>query len=111
MSKYHFIMKNFQAIQESAGGAPNLPYFVENKLFRSTEQYRTGQEIKTAAGLPLDAQLFLAVTPPWTDEEIGNDVSVDIGRAELEHFYVKNQLPYTLNGTPFESKSQFIQGS
>jgi hypothetical protein len=103
-------MKQYHTTQEGGGGKPTIPYYVENQLFNSKEQYRTGLEIRLIANLPPDSQLFLAVTPPWQDEEIGNDFRVDLARVEIEHFYVKKKLPYILNGASFESKSQFIQG-
>lgn len=103
-------MKTYHSIHEGGGSVPTVNYYVENELFRSAEQYRTGLEIKKIAGLPPDAQLFLAVTLPYADEEIHDNTRVDLARTEIEHFYVKKNLPYMVNGVDFESFSRYIQG-
>ncbi|MDR3714752.1 MAG: multiubiquitin domain-containing protein [Puia sp.] len=103
-------MRQYHHNQEGGGAIPHIPFYVENQLFKSAEQYRTGLEIKKIAGLSSEVQLLLAVTPPYEDEEIHNDTSVNLARTEIEHFYVKKKLPYSINGTTFESHSQYIQG-
>lgn len=103
-------MNTLEQRQQEGGTVAELPFYVGNRLFKSTKQHSSGLEIKGLAGLPAEADLFLAVTPPWQDERIGNEDRVDLARTEIEHFYVKVSLPYTLNGVAFESRSQYIQG-
>jgi hypothetical protein len=103
-------MNTVEQKQQEGGKVAELPFYVRNQIFRSKDQHLSGLEIKRMAGLPPEADLFLAVTPPWQDERIGNEDRVDLARTEIEHFYVKANLSYTLNGVAFDSRSQYIQG-
>ena len=47
-----------------------LKYFVDGRPIISKSQYITGEEIKIAAGLPLDVELFLDVPEGWQDQRI-----------------------------------------
>jgi hypothetical protein len=103
-------MKLYHPTHDGVSDSRTIPYYVENQVFKSKEQYQTGLEIKKIAGLPENAELFLAVAPPYSDEQIYNDTNVNLARTEIEHFYVKKKLPYSLNGTAYESQSRYVQG-
>ena len=83
---------------------------IEGKPFLWPEEYITGAEVKGLARLPMDSELFLSVEPPFKDELVANGDKVNVARMELEHFYIKKKLDYSINGQPFESFSQFISG-
>jgi hypothetical protein len=63
------------------------------------------------AGIPLEAVLYLAVQAGYDPELIGNDTKVDLARKDIEHFFVKDKLKFTINGVQFISYLQYILGS
>ncbi|WEK35886.1 MAG: multiubiquitin domain-containing protein [Candidatus Pseudobacter hemicellulosilyticus] len=97
-------------IHAGAGGSRTLSFTVEGKTYTTNEQFLTGAEIKRIAGLSADVELYLSISSPWKDDQITDQEQVDLARPEIEHFYVKKKLPYKINGQPFESESQYIQG-
>lgn len=90
---------------------PNtLTLIVEGKSYNWNQQYITAAQIRHLAGLPGDTELYLSVPEPWKDEAITDDAPVDLARPEIEHFYIKKKLAYTINGVEFESDRQYIKG-
>lgn len=80
-----------------------LKYFVDGKPFFSKSQYITGEEIKIAAGLPLDIELFLNVPEGWQDQRIGNEDRVNLARPGQERFISKRKTVIIfVNGTRYE---------
>jgi len=103
-------MKDLKA-QERPGGRQALTFTVEGKPFETFDQYKTGAELKQLGGIPLGAELFLAVEEGYEPELIRNDTPVDLARKEVEHFFVKVKLTFTINGMSFISYEQYIKGS
>lgn len=96
---------------QRADGRQALTFTVEGKSFETFDQYKTGAELKQLAGMPLETELFLAVEEGYDPELIGNDDKVDLARTDVEHFYVKVKLKFTINGVQFISYEQYIKGS
>jgi hypothetical protein len=96
--------------QERPDGRQALAFTVEAKAFETFDQYKTGAELKELAGIPLNTELFLAVEEDYEPELIGNDTPVDLARKDVEHFFVKAKLKFTINGVPFISYDQCILG-
>lgn len=99
-------------------GAPNaqkdkvpLKFVIEGKEYESFDQYKTGAELKHLAGIPLDTELFLAISKPYKDELIENDKSVNLARPETEYFFVKKKLHFTINQVSFTWYRQYITGA
>jgi hypothetical protein len=88
-----------------------LLFFIDGKQFETFEQYLTGAALKKLAGIPEDVKLYLAVQEGYEPELIENDKEVDIARKDVEHFFVKDKLKFTINGEPFISYVQYIKGS
>src|SRR5258708_34942797 len=63
------------------------------------------------AGIPLDTDLFLEVQEGYEPELIENEKEVDLARKDVEKFFVKIKLKFTINGQPFISYEQYIKGS
>jgi len=102
---------------ENQNGAPEtqnlkeaLKFIIEGKDFETFQQYKTGAELKEQAGIPLETVLYLSIKPPYEDEEIGNEKSVDLARPGTEYFYVRRKLKFTINGEAFEWYKQYISG-
>jgi hypothetical protein len=89
---------------------PTLKFVVEGRTFESHKQYKTDTEIKQEAGLPAEAELYLAICEPWQDEKLKPGELIDLARPGIEQFFIKRTLPYILNGQKHESASQYIRG-
>ena len=87
-----------------------LELVIEGKGFKWPEQYITGAQIKKLGTIDADADLYLSISKPWVDELIENDRRVNLALPEVEQFFVKNALRYTINGIEFKSNKQFING-
>jgi hypothetical protein len=87
-----------------------LIIIINARQYEWKSQYITGAELKQLAGMSLDRELYLSIAPPWVDELINNDTSVDLARPGIEHFYIRHQLKFTINGVMHESKAQYITG-
>lgn len=66
---------------------------INEQMFKFSEQYITGAEVKKMGNIDPGDELFLAIKKPWEDELIGNETEVDLARPGLEHFYSKPKLP------------------
>ncbi|MDJ1497653.1 multiubiquitin domain-containing protein [Cytophagaceae bacterium DM2B3-1] len=87
-----------------------LDLVIQGKSFTTAEQFLTGLQIKQLAGISVDDPLYLSIQEPWQDELIDNVTSVNLARPGIEYFYIPKPLKFTINGKPFEWKTQFIQG-
>ena len=86
-----------------------LKYFVDGRPIISKSQYITGEEIKIAAGLPLDVELFLDVPEGWKDQRIGNEEKVNLARPGQERFISKGKMVIIfVNGTRYEYTGETI---
>ena len=88
-----------------------LIFYIEGKEFTTFEQYHLGAALKKMAGIPLETALYLAVQEGYEPELIGNDTEVDLARKDVEHFFVKEKLKFTINEQPFVWYHQYIKGS
>ncbi|OMP80148.1 multiubiquitin domain-containing protein [[Flexibacter] sp. ATCC 35208] len=88
-----------------------LHFKIEGKGYQTSDQYKTGAELKQMAGIPLDTELYLSVSKPYEDELIENDKSVNLARPEVEEFIVKRKLHFYINGQLFTSYEQYITGA
>ena len=91
--------------------AETLKFTIENESFYSKDQYKTGLELKQLAGIPADTELYLQIKEPWQDELIDNNTRINLARPEIEHFFVKKKLHFTINKQPFVWYTQYIKGS
>jgi hypothetical protein len=91
-------------------GNEELELVVEGRKLFWHAEFANGWQIKELAGLPADAELFLAVEAPFKDEPIANDKEVNLARPEVEHFYVRKKLDFFINGKPIISDRQYILG-
>lgn len=89
---------------------PSLKLFIEGKKYETFEQYITGTQLKELAGIPLETDVFLSIARPYKDELIENDKSVNLARPEIEYFFVKKKLHFSIDGKPFTWYKQFIRG-
>ncbi|MGZ3836823.1 MAG: multiubiquitin domain-containing protein, partial [Mucilaginibacter sp.] len=88
-----------------------LLFFIDSKQFETFEQYMTGAALKKLAGIPDHIKLYLAVQEGYEPELIENHKEVDLARKDIEHFFVKDKLKFTINSEPFISYEQYIKGS
>jgi hypothetical protein len=89
---------------------PLLKFMVEGRMFEWKEQYITDAQIKKIAGLPENAELYLSICEPWQDEPIKPGESINLARPEIEQFFIKKTLSYSINGVKHTSLSQYIRG-
>lgn len=89
---------------------PPLKFLIEGEEFSTTKQYITGRELKDKKNIPHSTELFLAVVRPYEDELIENETKVNLARPDIEQFFVKRKLQYSVDGKEFVSYKQFITG-
>jgi hypothetical protein len=98
--------------KNQAGAEGNVLLFtLDGKKYESLKQYPTGAEIRKIANSPeesAESMLFLAITPPWKDELIKTEESVNLAREGIEHFYIKNILLLTINDRPYSWDKEYI---
>ncbi|MEI6265823.1 MAG: multiubiquitin domain-containing protein [Sphingobacteriia bacterium] len=88
-----------------------LPFYIDGKRFESTEQFKSGSQLKELAGIPLTTEIYLEKEEGYEAELISNEKVVDLARKEKEQFFVKKKLNFTINGVPFISYKQYVLGS
>ena len=89
---------------------PPLKFLIDGEEFSTTQQYITGSELKDKKNIPHSTELYLAISKPYSDELIENVTRVNLARPEIEQFFVKKKLEYSINGKNFFSYKQFITG-
>ena len=87
-----------------------LEFIIEGSQFTTTDQYKTGAQLKQMAEIPLDTELYLSISKPYKDELIENEKVVNLARPDTEYFFVKKKLFFTINNAPFTWYKQFIRG-
>lgn len=97
--------------QQGQNDHNQLPLIIEGKPYHWKHQYIIGAQIKELGGLPADSELFLSISNPWKDEPISNEQKVDLALPETEQFFVRKNLPYSINGVNFSSNKQYIKGA
>ena len=73
-----------------------LELTINGKLYNWYKQYITGLEIKKLAGIEEPAELFLAITRLWEDEQVSDEKTIDLARPGIEHFYTKRHCEENL---------------
>lgn len=89
---------------------PSLKLIIEGKQYETFNQFMTGLQLKELAGIPPDTELFLSILRPFKDELIENEKTVNLARPEIENFFVKKKLQFSIDGKPFIWFKQFIRG-
>lgn len=102
---------NHQGVSHSPNQQIPLKFIIEGKEYETLDQYKSGAELKQLAGIPLDTELFLSISRPYSDELIENEKQVNLARPETEYFFVKKKLSFFVNGVPFTWFKQYIKGS
>lgn len=100
--------ENLHKVHRKEGG--ELLLTINGVQFEWKKEYILGSELKALAKLPPEDELYLSIQDPWDDELIDNDTKVNLARPEIEHFYTKQTLKYTINGEHFESARQYVKG-
>jgi hypothetical protein len=88
-----------------------LKFVIEGRPYETFDQYKTGEELKQLAGIPLDTELFLSIAKPYKDELIENGARVDLARPDTEYFFVKKKLLFFINETEYTWYKQYIRGA
>lgn len=88
----------------------NLKFIIEDQQFESAEQYISGISVKKLACAPLDAELYLAIREPWSDELISNETKVNLARPSIERFFFKNVYYFILNDKKYRSFKAKVSG-
>jgi hypothetical protein len=100
--------ENLHKIYRKESG--ELLFTINGKQFEWKEEFIVGAEIKKLATISPEEELYLSVKDPWEDELITNETRVNLARPEIEHFYSKQKLNYSINGQHFESARQYVKG-
>jgi hypothetical protein len=69
----------------------SLKLIIEGQPYTWDHQYITGEQVKTLGHLASDSDLYLAIRDPYRDEPISNHEKVDLARAGIEQFIVKEK--------------------
>lgn len=99
------------ASQGGPNGHLSLTITIEGREFQWTEQFITGRELRQLAGLSEKADLYLGITDPWDDEQVGLDDRIDLAREGVESFYIRNPLSLMVGDKQYQWKSQYITGN
>lgn len=102
-----------ETLQKETGSETHgrvLQLVIEGRSYNWHKQYITGAEVKKLAGLPKDSDLYLSIPDPWDDEPIRDESRVDLARPEIEYFFIRRKLKFTINDKSFEWDRQYITG-
>lgn len=103
-------MKNLDNKATDATAKKPLEYTVEGVEYTTTDEYKTGAELKTQRGIPLDVDLYLKIPDGYDDELIPNDKEVNLARPKEEFFYVKDKYDFFLNEVKHTSFKPVVTG-
>ena len=98
-------------LKEHMPSMVDLEFKIDGQLFQTNKQYWTGAELKAKVGIPESTPLYLSIQTPYEDELIENNGRVNMARPEIEYFYVRKKLQFSVNGKPFTWYKQFITGA
>jgi hypothetical protein len=87
-----------------------LKFIIEGRQFESHDEYITGAELKQLAGMPSNTALYLSIKRPYEDELVVDDKKINLSRPEIEYFYIKKELKFTINQVQFFWHKQYITG-
>jgi hypothetical protein len=86
-----------------------LSFIVEGKQYQWKKQSITGAEIRKAAGLSAQDEIFLLLQKPYDDEKVEDNTCVDLARPGIEQFKVKKKgddiiVSIQINDKPYSIK-------
>jgi hypothetical protein len=85
-----------------------LKFVIDGKTFETVNEYKTGKELKELAGIPVETDLYLSIQRPYEDELVANESQVNLARPEIEYFYVRKKLRFTINQIAIDWYKQYI---
>jgi hypothetical protein len=77
---------------------PILKLVIDKQEFEWPEQYITAEQIRQLGNIPPDAEVFLKISPPWSDEPVLPATKVDLARPGIEHFFTREKFLLVVNG-------------
>lgn len=96
--------------EEASLNAPNgLSLIIQGIPFTWLHQYINGAQIKNLAGIPPDRILYMGLVDPFDDEVIENDQEVNLARAGIERFYIREPLELQFEKTKYSWDGPFIK--
>lgn len=103
-------MENLNGLSNTQKSKKALNFIIEDKEFETFDQYKTGAELKKTGNIPLEIDLYLKVEEGYQDELIENDKSVNLGRLDIEKFFVKESYEFILDESKFKSYKKIVTG-
>ena len=93
-----------ETINSSALKGPKTFHFkVDGHNYQSSTQIISGLEIRQAAGLTADAELYVDMPHGWQDHFVSCDDQIDLGKPGVEKFVTLGKKTVIfVNGTPYE---------
>ena len=93
-----------ETINSSALKGPKTFHFkVDGHNYQSSTQIISGLEIRHAAGLTADAELYVDMPHGWQDHFVSCDDQIDLGKPGVEKFVTLGKKTVIfVNGTPYE---------
>ena len=73
-------------LQSPPQGKRTYHFKVDGHNYSTKNQFVTGLEIRLAAGLPADAELYQDVSKDWQDHYVSNDDRFDLAMPGIEKF-------------------------
>lgn len=84
-------------------GHKTYHFKVDGRNFESRNQIISGLEIRQAAGLPADAELYVDMPHGWQDHFVSCDDQIDLGKPGVEKFITLGKKTVIfVNGTPYD---------
>ena len=84
-------------------GHKSYHFKVDGTNYESRNQFVTGLEIRQAAGLTADAELYVDMPQGWQDHFVGCDDRIDLGKPSVEKFITLGKKTVIfVNGTPYD---------
>lgn len=93
------------------GGRKTLTLQIEGKEYEWNEQFITGLQLKTLAGLSPDTPLYRNVAETYQDEQIENLTRVNLAAEGVEEFFVRRPQKFVIEGKEYQTIKQFMQGA
>ena len=82
-------MSTIDKKQENEHEKHVLHFEINEKEFKTHEQFIAGVEIRDLGNIPKEDEIFLLNPKPWDDELIKDDSKIDLARRGKEIFYSK----------------------
>ena len=90
-------------LQSPPQGKRTFHFKVDGHNYSTKNQFVTGLEIRQAAGLPADAELYQDLSKNWQDHYVSNEGRFDLAMPGVEKFIsLRYKVVIFINGTPHE---------